>query len=230
MVTEVFKTSTEGLDMQTVIAGGHGKIALILTRLLRSRGGCPRSLIRNPDQASDIKNAGGSPVVLDLESASDDEIDMALMDCTAIVFAAGAGAGSSAERKETVDYQGAVRLMDAAKRVGPKRYVIVSSTGADPDHEGDGIFDVYLRAKGKADRELAGSGLDFTIVRPVGLTDEPGSRRVSVGDEVAEPTIPRGDVAGVLGEVLERDDMIGRTFQLSSGEDAITDALDGLSA
>jgi uncharacterized protein YbjT (DUF2867 family) len=214
--------------MQTVIAGGHGKIALILTELLSSRGGRVRSLIRNPDHASDIRNAGGDPVVLDLESASDDAIETALTDCEAIVFAAGAGPGSSAERKETVDHQGAVRLMDAANRVGPKRYVIVSSTGADPDHEGDEIFDVYLRAKGKADRDLAASGLDFTIIRPVGLTDAPGSRRISVGAEVAESTIPRDDVAGVLSEVLEREDMIGRTFQLSSGEDLITDALDNL--
>ena len=215
--------------MQTLIAGGHGKIALILTGRLRNRGGRVRSLIRDPDHASDVLGAGGDPVVVDLEATTPEELDLVLTDCDAIVFAAGAGPGSSAERKDTVDHMGAVHLMEAAKRVGPSRYVIVSSTGADPDAEGDEIFAAYLRAKGRADRDLAESGLDFTIVRPVGLTDEEGSRRVDAGDEVSQPTIPREDVAGVLAEVLTREDMIGKTFQISSGEKSITEALDSLS-
>ena len=214
--------------MQTLIAGGHGKIALILTGMLKDRGGRVRSLIRNPDHASDVRNAGGDPVVLDLEATTPEELDLVLTDCDAIVFAAGAGPGSSAERKDTVDHMGAVHLIEAAKRVGPRRYVIVSSTGANPDREGDEIFDAYLRAKGRADRDLAESGLDFTIVRPVGLTDEEGTRRIDAGEEVSQPTIPRDDVAGVIAEVLNREETIGKTFQISTGEHSITDALDSL--
>lgn len=214
--------------MHTLIAGGHGKIALILTELLGGKGGRVRSLIRNIDHASAVSGAGGDPMVLDLEATTDEELDLALTDIDAIVFAAGAGPGSSAERKNTVDHRGAAKLMEAAKRVGPKRYVIVSSTGADPDAEGDEIFAAYLRAKGRADRDLVASGLDFTIVRPVALTDEPGSRRVAVGPEPGQPTVSREDVAGVLAEVLERDDTIGLIFQLSSGDKSITEALDAL--
>lgn len=214
--------------MHVLIAGGHGNIALVLTDLLHERGDQVRSLIRNVDHASDVKNAGGSPVVLDLEATTEEELDLVLTDIDAIVFAAGAGPGSTAERKETVDHQGATLLIDAAKRVGVSRYVIVSSTGADPDHEGDEIFDAYLRAKGEADRDLAESGLDYTIVRPVHLTNGKGNRCVSVGDEVEQDEIPREDVAGVLAEVLRLDSTIGKTFQVSRGETGIREALASL--
>jgi len=214
--------------MHVLIAGGHGTIALELTDLLHERGDQVRSLIRNIDHASDVKNAGGAPVVLDLEATTDEELDLVLTDIDAIVFAAGAGPGSSAERKETVDHQGATLLIEAAKRVGVKRYVIVSSTGADPDHEGDEIFDVYLRAKGKADRDLVESGLDYTIVKPVHLTNGKGSRSVSVGEKAEQPEIPREDVAGVLAEVLRVDSTIGKAFEVSRGEVGIKQAVASL--
>ena len=214
--------------MHVLIAGGHGKIALELTDLLHERGDRVRSLIRNIDHASDIKNAGGAPVVVDLEATTDEELDLVLIDIDAIVFAAGAGPGSSAERKETVDHQGATKLIEAAKRVGLNRYVIVSSIGADPDRKGDEIFDVYLRAKGRADRDLAESGLDYTIIRPVHLTDGQGSRSVSVGDAVENSEIPREDAAGIINEVLRSDNTIGKTFQASTGETHLEEAVKAL--
>lgn len=211
--------------MQVLIAGGHGKIALVLTDLLHERGDQVRSLIRNVEHASDVKNAGGSPVVVDLEATTEDELDLVLTDVDAIVFAAGAGPGSDAERKDTVDHMGAVHLIEAAKRVGTKRYVIVSSTGADPDHEGDEIFDAYLRAKGRADRDLAESGLDYTIVRPVHLTDTEATRCVSIGEKADQREIPREDVAGVIAEVLRSDNTIGKTFEVSAGDEGIQEAV-----
>ncbi len=214
--------------MHVLIVGGHGQIALFLTDLLHERGDQVRSLIRNVDHASDVENAGGSPVVLDLEATTEEELDLVLTDIDAVVFAAGAGPGSSAGRKETVDHQGSTKLVEAAKRVGTKRYVIVSSTGADPDHEGGEIFDAYLRAKGEADRDLAGSGLDYTIVRPVRLTDIRGSRCVDLGDEVGRNEIQREDVAGILAEVLRSDNTIGKTFLASSGDTSIEDAVAAL--
>lgn len=214
--------------MHVLIAGGHGTIALELTDLLHERGDQVRSLIRNIDHANDVKNAGGAPVVLDLEATTDEELDLVLTDIDAIVFAAGAGPGSSAERKDTVDHMGATLLVEAAKRIGVKRYVIVSSTGADPDHQGDEVFDAYLRAKGRADRDLAESGLDYTIVRPVHLTNGKGNRRVSVGEKAEQPEIPREDVAGVLAEVLRQDTTIGKTFEVSRGEVGIQEALASL--
>ena len=214
--------------MKTAIVGGHGKIALVLTTLIRERGEDVRGLIRDPAQAEDVRAAGGEPVVLDLEKATDDEIDASLIDCDAIVFAAGAGPGSGAGRKETVDYGGAVRTIEAAGRAGISRYVMISSVGADPDATGDDVFAVYLRAKGRADRVLADSGLDFTIVRPVALTDEVGTGRVAVGDRELEPTVPREDVAEALAEVLMSDETIGLTVNLSTGETLIAEAIAAL--
>lgn len=214
--------------MHVLIAGGHGKIALFLTHMLHQRGDQVRSLIRNIDHANDVKCAGGAPVVVDLEGTTTEELNLVLTDIDAVVFAAGAGPDSSAERKDTVDHQGSTLLIEAAKRVGTRRYVIVSSTGADPDHEGDELFDAYLRAKGRADQDLVDSGLEYTIVRPVRLTDAQGSRYVDLGDEVGQTEIPREDVAGVLAQVLRSDHTIGKTFQASSGSTSIEDAVRAL--
>jgi len=211
--------------MHVLIAGGHGQIALVLTDLLHERGDRVRSLIRSVDQASDIKSAGGAPVVLDLEATTDEELDLVLTDIDAVVFAAGAGPDSSAERKDTVDHQGSTLLVEAAKRVGVKRYVILSSTGANPDAEGDELFAAYLRAKGRADKDLVESGLDYTVIRPVRLTNGDGSRSISVGEKAESSEIPREDVAGVIAEVLKQDNTIGKTFEVSSGDQHIEDAI-----
>src|SRR3954468_9540994 len=117
--------------MRVAIAGGHGQIALRLARLLSDRGDEVRSLIRNPDHADDVRATGAEAVVLDLENASEDEVAEAIGEGDAVVFAAGAGPGSGPERKLTMDYGGAVKLIGAAKR-----YVMVSSMGADPNAPG----------------------------------------------------------------------------------------------
>src|SRR3954471_9379785 len=139
--------------MDVVIAGGHGKIALLLERRLADAGHRARGLIRNPDHADDVRAAGGDPVLADLEALEADEVAEVLGHADAIVFAAGAGPGSGPERKWTVDYGGAVKLIAAAKADGIDRYAMVSSRGADPDAPGDDTFAVYLQAKGKADAD-----------------------------------------------------------------------------
>ena len=161
--------------MSTIaIAGGHGKIALILGRLLAERGDTVRGLIRNPDQADDLSAAGIEPVICDLESESD--VASAVRGADAVVFAAGAGPGSGDARKKTVDLGGAVKLVEAAKAEGVSRYLIVSSMGADkaPEDGSEG-FGAYLQAKFEADEAVRASGLDYTVVRPGGLTDDPGT-------------------------------------------------------
>jgi uncharacterized protein YbjT (DUF2867 family) len=202
--------------MKVAIAGGHGKIALRLTRLLSGQGDEVISLIRNPDHAGDVRAAGGEPVVCDLEQAGEGEVAEAISGAQAVVFAAGAGPGSGPERKSTMDYGGAVKRIAAAQAEGIPRYVMVSSTGADPNRQGDDTFSVYLRAKGKADEALKESGLEYTIVRPGGLTDEPGTGRVHVGDERGQ--IPREDVAAVLDVVLHNRATAGWTFGVISGD------------
>jgi uncharacterized protein YbjT (DUF2867 family) len=214
-----------GHCMLVAIAGGHGQIALRLTRLLTERGDDVRSLIRNPDHADDIRDAGGDPVVCDLEEADDALVANAVRGADAVVFAAGAGPGSGAQRKGTMDLGGAVKLIAAAKAGGIRRYVMVSSVNADPNHAGDDTFSVYLRAKGEADAELAASGLEYTIVRPGRLTNDPGTGRVTAGDDVGSGEIPRDDVAAVLAAVLHEPATSGRTFELISGDTPVEEAV-----
>jgi uncharacterized protein YbjT (DUF2867 family) len=215
--------------MRVVIAGGHGKIALILERLLTQRGDSVAALIRNPDHAADVQAAGAEPVVLDLENASVDQLAPHLDGADAVVFAAGAGPGSGAARKESVDRAAAVLLADAAEAAKVRRYVMISSMGADaeaPDDGGDPVFVAYLRAQGAADDDIrARSTLDSTIVRPGVLTDEPGTGRVQIAAHTGRGSIPRADVAAVLFAVLDTPGTAGQTFEVISGDTPIADAV-----
>jgi cytosine deaminase len=207
--------------MRVAIAGGHGQIALRLARLLSERGDEVRSLIRNPDHADDIRATGAEPVVLDLESASDEQVAEAVGGCDAVVFAAGAGPGSGSERKWTMDYGGAAKLIGA----GVRRYMMVSSMGADPDAPGDDTFAVYLQAKGKADAELRTSGLDHTIIRPGRLTNDPGNGRVALTENGERGEIPRDDVAAVIAAALSAPNTSGKTLDLISGDVPVAEAV-----
>jgi uncharacterized protein YbjT (DUF2867 family) len=211
--------------MVVAIAGGHGKIGHRLTSLLAERGDRVLSLIRDPAQADHVSTAGGEPVIVDLEDTGVGELAGSIQAADAVVFAAGAGPGSGAERKLTLDRDGAVLLAEAAKAANARRYVMVSSVGADPSHAGDEVFDVYLRAKGEADAAVAESGLDYTIVRPGPLTDGPGTGLVEIGEHVDRREVTRDDVAAVLAAALAEPATIGRTFELMSGSDRIEAAL-----
>jgi uncharacterized protein YbjT (DUF2867 family) len=211
--------------MSTVaIAGGHGKIALILGRLLAERGDTVRGLIRNSDQADDLRAVGIEPVIADLESESD--IASAIRGADAVVFAAGAGPGSGDARKKTVDLGGAVKLVEAAKAEGVSRYLIVSSMGAEkaPADGAEG-FGAYLQAKFEADEAVRASGLDYTVVRPGGLTDDPGTGLVTIAEDTGRGKVPRADVAAVFVACLDTPSTIGKSFDLISGTTPILDAL-----
>src|SRR5262249_17773510 len=156
----------------------------------------------NPDHAGDIEATGAEPVVCDLENAADEEVAAAIGEGDAVVFAAGAGPGSGPERKWTMDYGGAVKLINAAKANGIARYVIISSMGADADAPGGhDTFAVYLRAKGKADDDLRASGLDYTVVRPGRLTNDAANGHVALTENGERGAIPREDVAAVVAAV-----------------------------
>jgi uncharacterized protein YbjT (DUF2867 family) len=213
--------------MRVAIAGGHGQIALRLAKVLSQRGDQAVALIRNPDHADDVRQAGADPAVVDLEHASEDDVVQAIAGSDAVVFAAGAGPGSGPERKETMDYGGAVKLIAAAKQAGVGRYVIVSSMGADPDAVGDD-FSVYLRAKGRADDAVRASGLDATVVRPGGLTNDVGTGRVNLGESVPRGQVTRDDVAAVLAAVLDSPNTIGRTVDLIGGDTPVAAAVEAI--
>jgi nucleoside-diphosphate-sugar epimerase len=207
--------------MRVVIAGGHGKIALELTRLLDERGDQVRSLIRNPDHAEAVRDAGAlEAIVCDLEKSDDDRVAEAVGEADVIVFAAGAGPNSGPERKETMDYGGVVKLLTAAEHNEIPRFAVISSMGADADHEGEETFDVYLRAKGRADDAVRASGLDYLIVKPGGLTDDPPAGTVKAGKSVERGRIPRADVAAVIATLL-RDGTPARTIEVVAGRTPI---------
>ena len=208
--------------MDVVVAGGHGKIGLRLLQRLAEGGHRGRGLIRNPEHAADLEAAGAEPVVCDMEAL--DDLSGCCEGADAVVFAAGAGPGSGPERKRTVDYGAAVKLMEA----GVRRYVMVSAISAGRPDEWSEPMRPYYEAKAEADDRLAQSGLDYTIVRPGGLTDDPGTGRVTVGTDVERGAIPREDVAAVLLAVLEATSTVGKTFEVVSGDTRIEEAVAGL--
>jgi nucleoside-diphosphate-sugar epimerase len=210
--------------VHVVIAGGHGQIALHLERLLADSGHRVIGLIRSRDQDSDVREAGGEPVICDLEQ--EDDLSHYVRGSDAVVFAAGAGPGSGAERKKTVDLGGALKLLDAARRTGARRYLIVSSIGAeDPSAAGEQMRP-YLEAKGEADRRVAESELDWTIVRPGRLTNEPGTGRVTLSTDMSlRGAVPREDVARVLAASLGDPNTIRKTFVVVGGETPLDEAV-----
>jgi nucleoside-diphosphate-sugar epimerase len=214
--------------MRTVIAGGHGQIALHLERLLADRGDTAVGLIRRPSQLEALRAVGAVPIVCDLESAGVDELSELLTSADAAVFAAGAGPGSGIERKDTVDRAAAVLFAEAAERAKVRRFVMLSSMGADrePSRGIDPVFAAYLRAKGAADADLAArTGLDWTILRPGRLTDEPGTGRVRLAARTGRGSVPREDVAAVIAALLSSPATSGLTLELIAGEDAVPDAV-----
>ncbi|CAN3130709.1 NAD(P)H-binding protein [Mycobacterium sp. smrl_JER01] len=220
--------------MHVVIAGGHGKIALITSRLLSGRGDAVTGFIRNPDHADDVRVAGAEPVVIDLENTTNGVVSTHLRGADAVIFAAGAGPGSGAARKETVDRDAAILLADAAEAAGVRRYVMISSMGADaqaPDDAGDDVFVAYLRAKGAADDVIrARTELLATIVRPGLLTDDAPTGRVTVAERTGRGAIPRADVAAVLIAALDTPLTAGHTFEVISGDIPIADAVAAVGA
>ncbi|MFB7461411.1 MULTISPECIES: SDR family oxidoreductase [unclassified Streptomyces] len=212
--------------MRIVIAGGHGQIALRLERLLAARGDEVAGIIRSAEQSEDLRKAGAEPVVLDLESASVDEVARLLRGADAAVFAAGAGPGSGVARKETVDKGAAVLFADAAVRAGVRRHLVVSSMRADAAHKGDEVFDVYLRAKGEADDHVRRQeALDWTILRPGSLTNDAGTGQVRLEAHTGRGMIPRDDVAAVLAELVETPATAGLTLELVSGSAPVSVAV-----
>ena len=210
--------------LTVLVAGAHGRIGQRLVRRLAESGHRPRGLIRKPEQAARIEELGGEPVVADLEA---DGFDPAVVDgADAIVFTAGAGAGSGDARKETMDYGGAARLVDAAEARGVPRFVIVSAMGAADPESAPEAMRPYQRAKGKADDRVRASALEWTVVRPGGLTDHPGRGTVDVAPELGRGgEVSRDDVAEVILAALEGPAAVRASFDLLEGGTPIREAL-----
>jgi uncharacterized protein YbjT (DUF2867 family) len=211
-----------------VIAGGHGQIALRLTRLLADRGDSVVGIVRNPDHEGDVGAAGGEAAVLDLEQAGEGDVAAVLEGADVAVFAAGAGPGSGAARKDTVDRAAAVLFAAAAERAGVRRHLQISAMGLERGEQGDDVFAVYLRAKQAAEDDLRARDLDWTILRPGRLTDEEPSGLVRLADSVPPGPISRADVAAVLAELSTAEQAVGRTLELVAGDTPVADAVSSL--
>ncbi|MBV8943953.1 MAG: SDR family oxidoreductase [Solirubrobacterales bacterium] len=210
--------------MRVVIAGAHGNIAMRLAPRLLERGDTVIGLIRNPDHAEDVRATGAEPVVCDLEHATVEEIAAAVKGADGAVFAAGAGPGSGAARKLTIDRDGAIKLLEATAAESA-RYLIVSSVGAENPPEGDDVFNVYLRAKAEADAAVQASGREWTIIRPGRLNDDPGTGRLRIDTSPFRGDVPREDVAEVLAAVLHDPRTTHRILYVNGGEESLEQAL-----
>jgi uncharacterized protein YbjT (DUF2867 family) len=214
--------------MRVVIAGGHGKIALLVERLLAEQGDQVVGLIRNPAHAADVQKAGGEAVVCDLESASAEDVAVLLSGAAAVVFAAGAGPGSGAPRKDSVDRGASVLMADAAERAGIRRFVQISSMGAgQPPRPGtDEVWAAYITAKTAAEDDLRSRDLDWTILRPGSLTDAPATGRIHLAaPPMSAGTIPRADVAAVIAALLDEPGTRQQTLELVAGDSPVAAAV-----
>ena len=212
--------------MDVVVLGGHGRIARLLLAQLAARGDRARGIVRNPDHAAELSALGAVPLLADIER---EDITSLVAGADAVVMAAGAGPGSGPARKRTVDLGGAVKLIAAARAQGVARYLMISAIGASDPSAGSGAMRPYLEAKAEADAQLAASGLDFTIVRPGRLTDEPGSGRIDAAERLGRGgSITRADTAATLVAVLDTPTTIGLTFEVLEGATPIAEAVGAL--
>lgn len=209
------------------IIGGHGKIGLLASDELSERGHTVLSVIRNPQHATDVEAVGAVAVVIDIESATAEELAAAIGPVDAVIFTAGAGGGSGVERKETVDHQGAITSLDAATELGANTFVIVSYIGADDPASGgdDPSMQAYQRAKAAADNAVRASSLEWTIVRPGGLTDSPAGG-IAVGDVSGRTS--RASVARVLALLVTESPLPRTVLNVIDGDTEIGAALAGL--
>ena len=216
--------------MRVVIAGGHGQIAVRLTKLLAGDGHEVVGLVRNPDHEADLVAIGGQAAVLDLEQVDAAAVAGVLAGADVAIFAAGAGPGSGNARKDTVDRGAAALFADAAEQAGVRRHIQVGSMGADraDSLSDDDTFTVYLKAKWAAEEDLRPRDLDWTILRPGGLTDDPGTGRVRLADKTGNGRISRDDVALVLAGLCDTPASIGRTLELIAGDTPVAEALKNL--
>ena len=216
--------------MKVLVAGANGQTARQLVRMLVGDGHEVRGLIRKEEQMENVEADGAEPVLADLEQdEADGRIGEAVEGCDAIIFAAGAGPGSGAGRKETMDRDGAIKLIEAAESQGVRRYLMLSTMGADDPESRDEKMQPYMRAKGEADERLRNSNLDYTIIRPGRLTDDGGTGNIVAAESLGQyGEITREDVARTFATALEAGNTSGKTFEILADDTRIEEALENV--
>lgn len=209
--------------MHVFIAGANGQIGQHLLQEMADSDHEARALIRHPDQGPQLQQLGATETVLgDLEQ----DCSEAMKGCDVVIFTAGSGPHTGPDKTIDVDQDGATRLIDTARAMGIKRFIMVSSMRAEEPEAGPEKLRHYLHAKRNADEHLKNSGLNYTIVRPGGLTNDEGSGKVTVSAKLDDfGKIPRQDVARVLLAVLDSDNTDNRVFDVVSGDTPVAEAL-----
>ncbi|QFT88635.1 putative sugar epimerase YhfK [Bacillus sp. THAF10] len=210
--------------MKVTVVGANGQIGKQLVHFLKTEGHTPIAMIRKQEQADEFSNDGVESVVADLEGTVD-EIKEAVNGSDAIVFAAGSGGSTGSDKTLLIDLDGAVKAMEAAEQAGIKRFVMVSALQANNRENWNEALRPYYVAKHYADKMLIESQLDYTIVRPGGLLNDPGTGKVKVGEKLERGSISREDVAKVLVEVLDAKNTYRKSFDLVSGDTEIKDEI-----
>jgi uncharacterized protein YbjT (DUF2867 family) len=214
--------------MKVLVAGAAGKTASRIVQKLTREGHEVRGLVRKEEQLSEVEKSGAEPALVDLEKEEVEEtVGRAVEGCDAIIFAAGAGPGSGAARKETMDYGGAVKLVEAAEKHGVRRYLMLSAMGASDPESGSEAMQPYLYAKARADERLQESNLNYTIIRPGSLTNEEGTGKIQAAPSIGHRgEISRDDVAETFVAALEAESTYHKTFEILSGDTPISEALE----
>ncbi|MEI5033453.1 NAD(P)H-binding protein [Streptomyces sp. S1A(2023)] len=214
--------------MSIVIGGGHGRVALMVARLLTDRGERVLGIIRRPEQSDAVRAAGAEPWVSDLAATSVERFARYLDGAQAVLFAAGAGLGDAPGRANPVDHDAIVALADAAELAGVRRFVMLSAMGADParHYPADPLVETFLRARGRADENLlARSALNTTVVRPAWFRDRPGTGNVNLSASTGPGEIARADVAAVLAALLTAPATIPRMVEVIAGSLPVAEAV-----
>lgn len=214
--------------MLVAIVGGNGQIARLLHPLVVAQGHTPVALVRQEEQRAALEELGAEVRLLDIENAGVDDFAAAFEGCSAVVFSAGGGPDGNIERKRTVDLEGSLKSIEAATRLGIRRFVQVSAIDVDEPVAPDAgeVWTAYVEAKRDADAALRASHLAWTILRPGRLTDDPATGRVALGPDVARGAVTRADVAAVLAAVLDRPDTVGQQWNLVGGDVPVDEAVD----
>lgn len=209
------------------IVGGHGNIARLLIPVLVEAGHQPVALVRNPDHTAELEDLGAEVALLDIEKSDEDDFTRAFQGATAVVFAAGGGGDGSIERKKSVDLGGSLKSIAGARAAGVRRFVQISAISVDEPvaDDAEDSWKAYVEAKRDADTALRSSDLDWTIVRPGGLTDDAGTGQVTIGEKVDRGEVPRADVAAVIAAALGDPATYGQQWEVVGGTTPIAEAI-----
>lgn len=207
------------------IFGITGRVARLLVTRLRARGVIVSGLTRSslPDPALEVD--GVTTVTGELGVATTEEITAMISDWDVIVFAAGSNAGAQNVTDDIDD--AALRRVSASVAATPGKRLILLSVLPEAWRERQLCDDEehYFAVKKRAEVALTRQPIDWVILRPSLLTDDPGQGMVALGPAELHDEITRDDVAAVLEALVFEPAISRRILEVNAGPTAITEAV-----